>query len=168
MKETKKFFENNRLNRGYARIANTQKSDIAIMRERYKYVLPPIDVIAEYEDLRPGTFNRLLNMAESEQHHRHASDLLALEKQDKATRLGRVCSLLFVALICATAIILSLLGSVISAISFAILAFLSTITLVSFLYAKAPAFKFLGNLGNRNEKNKAFSKNQHRNKTHRR
>ena len=161
MKETKKFFENNRLNRGYARIANPQKSDITIMRERYKHILPPLDLIAEYEDLRPGTFNRLLNMVETEQRHRHAADILVVEKNEKANKLGRLCSLVFVFLICITMLILSLQGGVISVISFAILALLAVITLVSFLSAKVSAFKLFER--DKAIKNQAFGRSKNRN-----
>ena len=63
MKESKKFFDNNRLNKGYSRVVNFYQSDANLIRKKYKHVLPPIEMTEQYEELYPGTFEKLLDMA---------------------------------------------------------------------------------------------------------
>jgi uncharacterized membrane protein len=140
MKETKRFFENNRLNKGYSRIYTPQKSDESVIRDKYKHMFPPIDIIAEYEDLSPGTFEKFLDMARSEQNHRHSMDLLTAERYNRASKLGRMFSIIFVAIVSLTTVILTAQGSIFSAIVFCASAFF-TIALVSLFHSKTDAPK---------------------------
>lgn len=140
MKETKKFFDNNRLNRGYSKVSNTRQSDVHMIRKKYQHVLPPIDVMEQYEELNPGTFEKLFDMAEKEQNHRHSMDLLAMEKYSRATRLGRIFALVFVALVAITTLILVVAENIITASVFAFSAF-ACITIVSYFYSKNSIYK---------------------------
>ena len=70
MKENKKFFANNRLNKGYKKINNDQKSDEVILKEKYLSILPPLDIMEEYEEKFPGAFSKLFQMAEKEQENK--------------------------------------------------------------------------------------------------
>ena len=72
MKERKKFFDNNRLNKGHKKLSNSSQSDANVVRKKYQHVLPPIDMLEHYEELNPGTLDKLLDMAEREQNHRHS------------------------------------------------------------------------------------------------
>ncbi|MDA9163409.1 DUF2335 domain-containing protein [Rickettsiaceae bacterium] len=135
MKETKKYFDNNRLNRGYSKVSNFRQSDVHSTRKQYNHVLPPIDMMEQYEEVHPGTFDKLLDMAEKEQNHRHSMDLLAMEKHNRATRLGRVFALIFVGIISATTLMLVIADSVFAASIFASTAFAS-IAIISYLYSK--------------------------------
>ncbi len=135
MKENKKFFDNNRLNKGYSRVVNFNQSDSNLIRKKYKHVLPPIEMIEEYEELHPGTFERLLDMAQREQNHRHSMDLLEIEKHARATKLGRIFALIFVAIISMGTLALVAIGSLLIATLFAVSAF-TCITIVSYLYSK--------------------------------
>lgn len=91
MKESKKFFEDNRLNRGCSQTSKNNKfnNDNALYA-KYKHVLPPLDILEQYEDLHPGTTQKLLEMAQKEQDHRHAMELRAFKKHHKAVKLGRL------------------------------------------------------------------------------
>ncbi len=143
MKESRKFFENNRLNKGYSRIVNFNRSDHGVVRRKYKSILPPIDLIEEYEELYPGTFEKVLDMAQKEQNHRHSMDLLEMERYNRATKLGRVFSLLYVAIVSMTTLILAFNDNVPVAAMFATASF-AVIAVVSYLYSKTSKRKIAG------------------------
>lgn len=146
MKENKKFFENNRLNKGYAKTSSYRQSDVSIMHKKCGHVLPPIDVMAEYEDLNPGTIDKLLDMAQKEQNHRHSLDLLEIEKYNRASKIGRIFSLILVGIISFTTLLLVVISSDKIAITFSALAF-SSIALASYFYSRI-ANKNIFNNGN--------------------
>jgi uncharacterized membrane protein len=140
MKERKKFFDNNRLNKGHKKLSNLSQSDANVVRKKYQHVLPPIDMLEHYEELNPGTLDKLLDMAEREQSHRHSIDLIAMEKHNRANTLGRVFSLVFVAFISITALMLVIAGSIFIAVLFVFSAF-ACITIVSYFYSKNSLLK---------------------------
>jgi len=156
MKETKKFFDNNRLNRGYSRVSNVRQNDASLIRRKYQHVLPPIDMMEQYEELNPGTFEKLFDMADKEQNHRHSMDLLTMEKHSRATRLGRMFALVFIALVSITTLILVAAKSIISASVFAISAF-ACITIVSYFYSKSSIQK--ESTRNRQNKSRPYRNN---------
>jgi uncharacterized membrane protein len=135
MKENKKFFDNNRLNKGYSKTVNFNQSDSSLIRKKYRHVLPPIEMIEQYEELNPGTFVQLLDMAQREQNHRHSMDLLEIEKHSRATKLGRIFALIFVAIIVFGTLVLVLIESPLVATLFSVSAF-ACITIISYLYSK--------------------------------
>lgn len=160
MKERKKFFDNNRLNKGHKKLPNPVQSDANVVRKKYQHILPPIEMLEHYEELNPGTIDKLLDMAQKEQNHRHSIDLITIEKYNKATKLGRMFSLVFVALISIASLMLVAAGSMFVAAIFAFSAF-ACITIVSYFYSKnSPAqgtdnsnsSKSRGYRGNRNNK----------------
>jgi uncharacterized membrane protein len=148
MKETRKFFENNRLNKGQSRNVNYRQNDNSIMRKHYAHVLPPIDLMTEYEELYPGTLEQLIDMAKKEQNHRHSIDLMEIEKYNKASQLGRMFSLILIAIIAMGTLMLSLFGNMMSAIIFPIVAF-GSIAITTYCYSKQNASS-LESLGNSN------------------
>ena len=99
MKETKNFFDTNRLNKGYSTISINKQSDVELSANKYKHLLPDIDIMAEYEEMSPGTINKIFDMAKKEQNHRHSIDLLNIEKHARAIKMGRVFSLVVVVII---------------------------------------------------------------------
>jgi uncharacterized membrane protein len=133
MKENKKFFDNNHLNKGHKRLSNAKQNEV--IRNKFHHVLPPIEMMEHYEELNPGTLDKLLDMAKSEQNHRHSIDLMAMEKHNKATQLGRVFSLVFVAFVSITCLLMIIIGSFVAASVFAFSAF-GCITIVSYFYSK--------------------------------
>ena len=161
MKESKKFFDNNRLNKGHKRLSNSRQSDANIIRKKYEHVLPPIEMLEHYEELNPGTLGKLLDMAEREQNHRHSIALMAMEKHNKATQLGRVFALVFVAFISITSLMLVISGSFLVAAIFAFAAF-ACITIVSYFYSKNSLFMELSR--NKPEKPRFSKNNRHHKK----
>lgn len=155
MKETKKFFNNNRLNRGYSKTSNVKQGDAHMIRKKYQHVLPPIDIMEQYEDLNPGTLEKLFRMATKEQNHRHSTDLLVIEKNISAMRLGRMSALMFIVIVSVATLMLALTENIALAFVFAISAF-TCITIVSYLYSR-------NSTHNRSMNNK-YNNKQHNNK----
>lgn len=95
MKETKSFFiNNNRLNKGYAKAFKPRESDDSFYRKKFEHILPPIDVLTQYEDIHPGTLEKLVNMAQKEQIHKHELDLKNLKMRKNIAKLTRICLLI--------------------------------------------------------------------------
>lgn len=134
MKDNKKFFYNNRLNKGYSKIHNNNQTDLNIARQKYQSMLPPIDMMEEYEELYPGTLDKLLDMAQKEQHHRHSLNLLEIKNHTKATAFGRICALIFISIIVISSISLALLGFMLLAALLITVSFIS-ITIVSYYHS---------------------------------
>ncbi|ADE30060.1 DUF2335 domain-containing protein [Rickettsia prowazekii] len=96
MKETKRFFnKNNRLNKGYAKTFSINEPDNNFYRKKFEHILPPVDLISEYESIYPGTLQELMHMAQKEQAHKHAIDLKNLKIQERIAKLTRICLLIF-------------------------------------------------------------------------
>jgi uncharacterized membrane protein len=126
MKEIKTFFtKDNRLNKGYSKISNIRELDSSFYRKKFEHILPPIDLISEYENINPGTLAKLIDMAEQEQHHKHAIDLVNLENYNRAQKMGRIFALIFIGLICLTTICLTIFGKILIALVFSCSAFLA-------------------------------------------
>jgi uncharacterized membrane protein len=126
MKEIKTFFANdNRLNKGYAKTSDPRESDSSFYSKKFEHILPPIDVITTFENINPGTLKQIIDMAEREQHHRHALDLLNINAYNKAQKLGKIFAIALVCIISMTTLCLAIYGSILSAISFSGTAFLS-------------------------------------------
>jgi len=141
MKETKKFFENNRLNKGYSRINNFNQSDSSFIRKQ-TIQLPPIDLIEEYEEIYPGTLERLMEIAKKEQEHRHTADLLAISEYNKAIRFGKIMSMVLITILAITTFVLAIAADPIVAATFSLSAF-AAIAFVSFIYTKDSSHKNL-------------------------
>lgn len=80
-------------------------------RKRHSALLPPPSVLQAYESMSPGSVNRLLDMAEREQKHRHEWEKNQLKAQIKTHRLGQFFSLVSMAAIVFGAIHLTRLGN---------------------------------------------------------
>jgi uncharacterized membrane protein len=97
MKEVKTFFvSDNSLNKGYGgKNSNTQFND----NSKIKELLPSPDVLALYEEMNPGAFEKLVSMMQQEQKHRHAMDFAYLRIEQKARFIGKVFGLLILCII---------------------------------------------------------------------
>jgi uncharacterized membrane protein len=121
MKESKSFYaNNNRLNKGYLKIGNPRESDNSFYRKKFDHVLPPIELMEQYEEIHPGTLAKLMIMAEKEQKHRQQMDIKAIEEQEHMTQKSRISSIIFMALICMTILLLTVLGHFIMAVIFVV------------------------------------------------
>lgn len=99
MRERKKFFVNNRLNKGYRKRFDTELSDIEAFKKQNVHLLPPIEVIEQYESHYPGIFKKLMEMSQKEQQNRHLLAALEIEKAAKMSSYGRIAGLLYIIII---------------------------------------------------------------------
>lgn len=127
MKEIKTFFNSDhRLNKGYAMKENAiRQPDNNFYRKKFEHILPPIDIIKEYEEIYPGVLEQLLDMAKKEQNHRHSLDLVNIESANRAVKFGRISALIAVILICITTIVLTSSNHTTIALLFSTCAFIS-------------------------------------------
>jgi uncharacterized membrane protein len=136
MKETKIFFDTNSLNKGYNNNNNTtslnKQSDVKIPNNKYKHLLPDVDIMAEYEEMSPGTINKIFDMAKIEQDHRHSIDLINIENHNKAIKMGRIFALALVLIIATATVILASSGYYIVSAIFSVASF-ATIGTVSII-----------------------------------
>lgn len=125
MKETKKFFDTNYLNKGYTKISTNKpaRGKSGGSNHLYKHILPPMDIISEYEELSPGILEKIVAMAQKEQNHRHSIELHNTEKYTKASEMGRKSALILVAIIAVAVVILAFGGHYMVASILAISAF---------------------------------------------
>jgi uncharacterized membrane protein len=112
MKTTKHFFDNyNKLNKGYAANANVSDTDRSFGAKRFSNILPPIEVLQEYEDIHPGSMAKILKLAEKEQEHKHRTDLMALRSQELRLKFAKNVLLLCSIVLSFAAILLALLAN---------------------------------------------------------
>ncbi len=124
MKEIKTFFASgNRLNKGYGRLSNPREMDNSFYRKKFEHILPPLDIMSEYETMNPGTLARLIDMAEKEQHHRHALDFATLENSQRSIKRGQCFAMALGIFLAITTLLLSIFCGG-WAVAFAVLAFL--------------------------------------------
>jgi uncharacterized membrane protein len=138
MKETKIFFDTNSLNKGYNNNNTTslhKQSEIKIPNNKYKHLLPDVDIMAEYEEMSPGTINKIFDMAKIEQDHRHSIDLINIENHTKAIKMGRIFALALVLIIATATIILASSGYYIVSAIFSVASF-ATIGTVSIIQSR--------------------------------
>lgn len=74
----------------------------------YADLIPPASILMEYEELLPGSAERLIRMAEQEQMHRHRLETESIEQDAKASRVGQTVTILVIACSVAAGIYLSL------------------------------------------------------------
>lgn len=138
MKEIKTFFgKDNKLNKGYARIPNIRENDNVFYQKKFAHILPPVDLITEFENIHPGTLAKLIDMAEREQHHRQALDLVNLDSQARAFKTGRYFALMFMIVACITTIALVVIASAYIGIMFATIAFVAISAIALFPVKKS-------------------------------
>ena len=134
MRERKKFFVNNRLNKGYKRTFDTELSDIETFKKQNVHLLPPIEVIEQYESHYPGIFKKLIEMSQKEQQNRHLLATLEIEKAAKMSSYGRIAGVVYI-------IIISLCVTNLSLNGYSVIAGLFTVAGFSCLYFLAFYFK---------------------------
>ena len=94
-KETKQFFyNNNALNKGYAKEAS--EAYINKVRNEFGNVMPSPEVLYAYEEIMPGTIDKLIALMEKEQNHKHAIENARLVIQKKADYMGKIFAAIFV------------------------------------------------------------------------
>lgn len=125
MKEIKTFFTNgNRLNKGYNKGYNPQEIDNSFYRKRFAHVLPPLDIMSEYENMHPGTLARLIEMAEIEQKHRHTIDSAEIINRRDSIKRGQSFAILLGIIMCIATVLLAVFSNTLAVVVFTTLAFL--------------------------------------------
>lgn len=126
MKETRKFFDNNKLNKGYSNNnkkvsgnRNELQGKAGNNSNNYGNFLPPAEVMAAYEEIYPGATAKLFQIAEEEQKHRHIAEMIRLEQYQKSSKLGVVFG--FIKLVLIVILVLALTGNISNIITVAVL-----------------------------------------------
>lgn len=102
------------------------QSLIKVERNSYSGPIPPPALLKGYEDILPGSADRILKMAEKQSDHRREIEKIAVESGARDSRLGIICGTIVCITVCITGIVLSLLTE-----SAALGAFLSLSSLAS-------------------------------------
>jgi uncharacterized membrane protein len=162
MKESKKFFDDNRLNKGYRTIRESvvKPNNDNNLYAKYKHVLPPLEIVEQYEESYPGAFEKLFNMAKKEQDHRHAMELLALNKHHNAANWGRFVVLILGAIAFLSALLLFIIHGLKEAVIFSLFV---TICIATISYFSSKTLTRSGVVGgkfknkSRHHRNRNFS-----------
>jgi uncharacterized membrane protein len=127
-REIKHFFRSatNVLNKGHLE-QSTQETRNSI---RIDKILPPIEVISEYEAIYPGTLEKALAIAQKEQEHRHKMNSRFLTSSSLTRVLGQLFGAFSVASVCFIVVKLCLIGLAQNALYVAI-AYFTRVVLVS-------------------------------------
>lgn len=155
MREVKEFFgEENSLNKGYSedKLYRDEKLENKIYHQKLYQNMPPIDIIAAYEDLYPGTLAKLINAVEKEQSHAHLQDRLHIQTNMRSQMIGRIFGLSTIIIIGWVVLSLAKEKMIVSGLIFALMAF-ATIFGVSFILGKNSRSNY-----NRYDKNTLGSK----------
>lgn len=110
MRERKKFFVNNRLNKGYKKRFDIELSDFDTFKKQNAHLLPPIEVIEQYEAHYPGIFKKLIEMSQKEQQNRYLLATLEIERAAQMSTYGRIAGVLYIIIICLCVTSLTLHG----------------------------------------------------------
>ncbi|KAF8818800.1 hypothetical protein [Rickettsia endosymbiont of Cardiosporidium cionae] len=138
MKEEKKFFEYDRLNKGYAQ-SSYNKPNKDLIKKQYINQLPPIDIIEQYEELTPGFCKKLLDMSYQDQLHKNNLELIRAQISNKFYNLAPIFGIFFTFLVTNINIILFYYNYINSALLLSALSIIC-LTIFSFFYFKNKSF----------------------------
>ena len=120
MREKKSFFvENNSLNKGYRKEHGSSDRHHA----KSLSALPDLGVLEQYEELQPGIVQKLLEMAQKEQSHKHSMEEIAAKMQQVSIRMGRFFGIVTVLAICYVTVSLAMNNMIFEAMIFAAMGF---------------------------------------------
>lgn len=162
MKEVKSFFvEDNTLNRGYS--VESEAAHKWSPRKKVNDILPPPDVLAVYEDMYPGTLEKILSALDKEQQHQHRMNELSMKMRLKAEKIGRVFGVFSIVIISYAVVELAKAGMLVGGLIFALIAF-ACIYSISYVRNKRFADKPMHNNSDRRHHNKNYHRPVHDNK----
>ena len=139
-REVKNYYATDKLNRGYkiedekAVLTEEVVNAYPKTEKKYEFLLPPTEVIAEYEALYPGALERIIKIAEKEQLKKHETEKAILSANEISRRIGGLFGVLAIAIISSASFQIAQLNLVTSII-FSAIAFGSIfgISLISYL-----------------------------------
>lgn len=133
MKEVKNFFDDEAsLNRGYSKREVYNKN----ITNKFESIFPSIDVVQAFEEMHPGSVEKITKLAVDEQKHRHAMEKATLAIYEKGRRFGQFFGVLSIAIISYATITLSKMGKDENALVFCISAFVAIFGVSLFSYIK--------------------------------
>lgn len=112
MKKVKKFFntQTDRLNKGYEQKLHRNNKlpfESIIGHKNFERILPPIDLISQYEEIYPGILEQLVEITKQEQRNKLAVELASIESNNRTVRFGYISVALVLAiLICCGTLLL--------------------------------------------------------------
>jgi len=109
-------------------------------KKRSHFLLPPPAILEAYEQMSPGATDRLIEMAENEQNHRHAWEDKALSSYVLSNRLGMIFGSFVAIMIISSSIYLAQNGDNKTAIAIAAFGFAS-LTVSSLVTLKVRKFE---------------------------
>ncbi len=85
MTERKNFFHKNNLNKGHAKqgASSEEQQQAHELADKYKNLVPPLEIMQEYEAQFPGAFDKLMKLTEKEQAHKHKVQELQIQNSQK-------------------------------------------------------------------------------------
>lgn len=89
---------------------STVVSRITLLQESFSGPMPHPDILKGYEDILPGSAERILQMAENEQKHRHKQEDRICKGSVEQVKRGQWIALFVVILLTAVATAITLLG----------------------------------------------------------
>jgi uncharacterized membrane protein len=161
MREVKRFFtQDNSLNKGYvAHVASRDEDENSMLHRKIAQNLPSADLITAYEEMHPGTFDKLLGFVEKEQLHRQKAEFASTEMHARATSMGRLFGFFVVCAICFTTLQLAREGMLKGGLIFAGLAFAGIFGISALSYFRTGGRSY----GDRNRNNRPNQKTDSRN-----
>lgn len=134
-KEVKNYYAEDKLNKGYSatslnKITNSSNPES---------LLPPVEVISAYEEIYPGTLEKIIKITEKEQERRYEIEKITHAAYERSRRLGALFGVVSIAIISSAAVQISQ-RDLKTAIIFSIIAFASIFG-ISFLSTIRSGFK---------------------------
>lgn len=103
MRERKRFFNiHNKLNKGYEVTQDSQEIDNITYRKHLANILPPLELVEQYEEIYPGIVNQLIAMTKKEQMHRHEMHVAQVKNQSLIKVIGQIFAIITIVSICCT------------------------------------------------------------------
>ena len=130
--EIKNFYGSDKLNKGFSEEDN--KIHLSASSSTLKQHLPDVSIMGAYEEIKPGTIDKILEIAREEQKRKNKLDEAALAISEKIQRLGIISGLLALMIICAATYKIAMLD-INSGLIFSGMAFLAifSVSITSYL-----------------------------------
>ncbi|QEK39752.1 hypothetical protein [Candidatus Sneabacter namystus] len=128
-KDSKNFFykKNNSLNKGFTKTKQDKRRGY---NTNIGKILPPVEVVAAYEEMSPGSFAKILEMTYLEQQVKNSLSKQTAKNTYKARISGQICGCISCIAACFTTVKLAKMGAIIYSVCF-FSACITTVLIVS-------------------------------------
>lgn len=133
-KEMKKFYSEDKLNKGYSNLS-TNNLESKKTSDQFSDVLPPLEVIQEYEELYPGTLDKILKLAEQEQNQKYQIEQVNISARERGYRMGALAGIFSLIIISSASYKIATVNSQLSALFF-VSAFIAVFAISFLSYIK--------------------------------